>query len=339
MAERGTVEQGTRYLITGGAGFIGSHLTDALVARGDQVVVLDDLSTGRADNLDGVMDAYPGRVELVSGSCLDADLVTALVGRVDAVAHLAASVGVQLIVRKPLETFQNNVRGTEVVLEAAARSGTKVMITSTSEIYGKNAAGPLREDSDRILGSPLVSRWSYSTSKAVDEIFAYGYWRDQALPTVIVRLFNCAGPRQTGAYGMVIPRFVRQALAGEDLTVFGDGTQSRCFCHVADTVDALVALLDEPRAVGDVYNVGAQNETTILALAELVLELTGSSSSVRFLSYEDAYEPGFEDMERRLPHIGKIQQLIGWHPSRSLRDIVRDVVTFEMARSLPMESA
>jgi UDP-glucose 4-epimerase len=212
------------------------------------------------------------------------------------------------------------------------------MITSTSEIYGKNAAGPLREDADRILGSPLVSRWSYSTSKAVDEIFAYGYWREQALPTVIVRLFNCAGPRQTGTYGMVIPRFVRQALSGEDLTVYGDGTQARSFCHVADTVDALIALLDEPRAVGDVFNVGAQNETTIHGLAKLVLELTGSSSSIRFLSYEEAYEPGFEDMERRLPHIGKIQQLLGWRPSRSLRDIVRDVVAFELARSVPMES-
>jgi UDP-glucose 4-epimerase len=284
------------------------------------------------------MAAHPERVTLVSGSVVDAGVVSKLASSVDVVAHLAASVGVQLIVSKPLETLLNNVRGTEVVLEAAARTGAKVMITSTSEIYGKNAAGPLREDADRILGSPLVSRWSYSTSKAVDEIFAYGYWREQALPTVIVRLFNCAGPRQTGTYGMVIPRFVRQALSGEDLTVYGDGTQARSFCHVADTVDALIALLDEPRAVGDVFNVGAQNETTIHGLAKLVLELTGSSSSIRFLSYEEAYEPGFEDMERRLPHIGKIQQLLGWRPSRSLRDIVRDVVAFELARSVPMES-
>jgi UDP-glucose 4-epimerase len=327
-----------RYLITGGAGFIGSHLADALTGRGDDVVVLDDLSTGRTENLDRLMAAHPERVTLVSGSVVDAGVVSELVSRVDVVAHLAASVGVQLIVSKPLETLLNNVRGTEVVLEAAARTGAKVMITSTSEIYGKNAAGPLREDADRILGSPLVSRWSYSTSKAVDEIFAYGYWREQALPTVIVRLFNCAGPRQTGTYGMVIPRFVRQALSGEDLTVYGDGTQARSFCHVADTVDGLIALLDEPRAVGDVFNVGAQNETTILGLAELVLELTGSSSSIRFLSYEEAYEPGFEDMERRLPHIGKIQELVGWRPSRSLRDIVRDVVAFELARSVPMGS-
>jgi nucleoside-diphosphate-sugar epimerase len=327
-----------RYLITGGAGFIGSHLADALTGRGDDVIVLDDLSTGRTENLDRLVAAHPERVTLVPGSVLDAGVVSELVSRVDVVAHLAASVGVQLIVSKPLETLLNNVRGTEVVLEAAARTGAKVMITSTSEIYGKNAAGPLREDADRILGSPLVSRWSYSTSKAVDEIFAYGYWREQALPTVIVRLFNCAGPRQTGTYGMVIPRFVRQALSGEDLTVYGDGTQARSFCHVADTVDALIALLDEPRAVGDVFNVGAQNETTILGLAELVLELTGSPSSIRFLSYEEAYEPGFEDMERRLPHIGKIQELLGWRPSRSLRDIVRDVVAFELARSVPMGS-
>jgi UDP-glucose 4-epimerase len=302
------------------------------------VIVLDDFSTGRMENLEQLMAAHPERVTLVSGSVVDAGVVSKLASSVDVVAHLAASVGVQLIVSKPLETLLNNVRGTEVVLEAAARTGAKVMITSTSEIYGKNAAGPLREDADRILGSPLVSRWSYSTSKAVDEIFAYGYWREQALPTVIVRLFNCAGPRQTGTYGMVIPRFVRQALSGEDLTVYGDGTQARSFCHVADTVDALIALLDEPRAVGDVFNVGAQNETTIHGLAKLVLELTGSSSSIRFLSYEEAYEPGFEDMERRLPHIGKIQQLLGWRPSRSLRDIVRDVVAFELARSVPMES-
>jgi UDP-glucose 4-epimerase len=327
-----------RYLITGGAGFIGSHLADALTGRGDDVIVLDDLSTGRTENLNRLVAAHPERVTLVPGSVVDAGVVSELVSRVDVVAHLAASVGVQLIVSKPLETLLNNVRGTEVVLEAAARTGAKVMITSTSEIYGKNAVGPLREDADRILGSPLVSRWSYSTSKAVDEIFAYGYWREQALPTVIVRLFNCAGPRQTGTYGMVIPRFVRQALSGENLTVYGDGTQARSFCHVADTVDALIALLDEPRAVGDVFNVGAQNETTILGLAELVLELTGSSSSIRFLSYEEAYEPGFEDMERRLPHIGKIQELLGWRPSRSLRDIVRDVVAFELARSVPMGS-
>ena len=297
-----------RYLITGGAGFIGSHLAETLLTRGDEVVLFDDFSTGRRENVEHLLDDGDGRVELVSGSVLDAELVADAIGRVDVVAHLAASVGVQLIVAKPLETLLNNVRGTEVVLEAAARTGTKVLVTSTSEIYGKNAAGPLREDSDRILGSPLVSRWSYSTSKAVDEIFAHGYWKERGLPTIIVRLFNCAGPRQSAESGMVIPRFVRQALRGEDVTVYGDGTQARSFCHVLDTVGGLVALLDEPAAVGDVFNVGAQNETTILGLAEMVVEMAGSSSSIRYLSYSDAYEPGFEDMERRLPNIAKIQK-------------------------------
>jgi UDP-glucose 4-epimerase len=330
-----------RYLITGGAGFIGSHLAETLLARGDDVLLLDDFSTGRRENVAHLLDDAGGRVELISGSVLDADLVADAIPRVDVVAHLAASVGVQLIVAKPLETLLNNVRGTEVVLEAAARTGTKVLVTSTSEIYGKNAAGPLREDSDRILGSPLVSRWSYSTSKAVDEIFAHGYWKERGLPTVIVRLFNCAGPRQSPESGMVIPRFVRQAIRGEDITVYGDGTQARSFCHVLDTVGGLVALLDEPAAVGDVFNVGAQNETTILGLAELVVEMTGSSSSIRYLSYSEAYEPGFEDMERRLPNIAKIQRVTGWQPVRSLRDIIRDVMSLELklSGSLPIDTA
>jgi nucleoside-diphosphate-sugar epimerase len=330
-----------RYLITGGAGFIGSHLAETMLARGDDVLLLDDFSTGRRENVAHLLEDNDGRIELVSGSVVDADLVADAIGRVDVVAHLAASVGVQLIVAKPLETLLNNVRGTEVVLEAAARTGTKVLVTSTSEIYGKNAAGPLREDSDRILGSPLVSRWSYSTSKAVDEIFAHAYWRERGLPTVIVRLFNCAGPRQSPESGMVIPRFVRQALRGEDITVYGDGTQARSFCHVLDTVGGLVALLDEPAAVGDVFNVGAQNETTILGLAELVVEMTGSSSSIRYLSYSDAYEPGFEDMERRLPNIAKIQRVTGWQPVRSLRDIIRDVMSLELklSESLPIDTA
>ena len=215
------------------------------------------------------------------------------------------------------------------------------MCSSDLEIYGKNAAGSLREDSDRILGSPLVSRWSYSTSKAVDEIFAHGYWKECGLPTVIVRLFNCSGPRQSAESGMVIPRFVRQALRGEDITVYGDGTQSRCFCHVLDTVGGLVALLDEPAAVGEVFNVGAQNESTILGLAELVVEMTGSSSSIRYRSYSEAYEPGFEDIERRMPNIAKIQRVTGWQPVRSLRDIIRDVMSVELKLSgtLPIETA
>jgi len=243
-------------------------------------------------------------------------------------------VGVQLIVQHPLESLINNVRGTEIVLDAASGVGKKVLVASTSEIYGKNAAGPLHEDSDRILGSPYKARWAYSTSKAVDEIFAYEYWRERGLPTIVTRLFNCSGPRQTGAYGMVIPRFVRQALTGEKLTVFGDGTQSRCFCHVLDTVDALERLLDTPSAVGDVFNVGSHNEISILQLAELVLNLTGSSSDICLVPYSEAYEPGFEDMERRLPDISKIRRVTGWTPTRSLEQIIEDVIEYELEGSM-----
>ena len=324
-----------RYLITGGAGFIGSHLADALVARGDSVVLLDDLSTGRAINIGHLLEGRNAdRVEFQEGSVLQYRVVEELVSRVDVVAHLAASVGVQLIVKKPLETLLNNVRGTEILLDAADKHGTKVLVTSTSEIYGKNASGPLSEDSDRILGTPFKARWAYSTSKAVDEIFAYEYWRQRHLPTIVVRLFNCAGPRQTGTYGMVIPRFVRQALSGEDLTVYGDGEQTRCFCHVHDTVRALVQLLDSPAAIGDVFNVGSQREISIRALADLVIQLAGSGSGVRFIPYGEAYEPGFEDMERRLPDISKIARAIGWRPTLSLEDIVQGVIDHELERAL-----
>jgi UDP-glucose 4-epimerase len=324
-----------RYLITGGSGFIGSHLADALVGRGDSVLLFDNLSTGRLDNIQHLIEGeHSGAVEFRSGTVLDYPMVESLVREVDVVVHLAASVGVQLIVRRPLEALLNNVRGTEILLDAASRHGRKVLVASTSEIYGKNAAGPLHEDSDRILGSPFKARWAYSTSKAVDEILAYEYWREQGLPTIVVRLFNCSGPRQTGAYGMVIPRFVRQALTGEDLTVFGDGTQSRCFCHVLDTVDALIRLLDAPWSVGDVFNVGSHNEISILALANLVIELTGSSSGIRMVPYGEAYEPGFEDMERRLPDIGKITRVTGWVPSKSLEEIIRDVLQYELERAV-----
>jgi UDP-glucose 4-epimerase len=324
-----------RYLITGGAGFIGSHLADAFIDRGDSVLLFDNLSTGRLGNVEHLLGGdRSSAVEFRSGSVLDYPTVETLICEVDAVVHLAASVGVQLVVRQPLQALINNVRGTEIVLDAACKQGTKVLVASTSEIYGKNAAGPLHEDSDRILGSPYKARWAYSTSKAVDEIFAYEYWRERRLPTIVTRLFNCSGPRQTGAYGMVIPRFVKQALAGESLTVFGDGTQSRCFCHVLDTVDALMRLMDTPRAVGDVFNVGSHNEISIMGLAELVLRLTGSSSDICLVPYDEAYEPGFEDMERRLPDISKLQRITGWTATRSLEQILGDVIEHEMERSI-----
>jgi UDP-glucose 4-epimerase len=316
-----------RYLVTGGAGFIGSHLADRLLGRGDDVVALDDLSTGAARNVEHL--AEEPRFRLVRGSILDADAVAALVADADVVVHLAAAVGVKLIVEKPLASLITNIRGTEIVLEAAARSGSKVLITSTSEIYGKNAKGALHEDDDRILGSPFKARWSYSTSKAVDEIFARAYWRDRGVPSVVVRLFNCVGPRQTGEFGMVVPTFVHQALAGEDLTVFGDGEQRRCFCHVFDTVGALVALLDHPDAVGDVFNVGAPQELSMNDLARMVIDAVGSSSRIVHVPYDEAYEEGFEDMERRVPDVSKIRALTRWEPTLGLDRIVADVVAFE----------
>ena len=264
---------------------------------------------------------------------MDHDLVRTLTTDVGVVAHLAAAVGVKLIVERPLDSLLTNIRGTEILLEAAARTRCRVLVTSTSEIYGKNANGPLREDDDRILGSPFKARWSYSTSKAVDEILAHGYFRDRGLPTVVVRLFNTVGPRQTGAYGMVVPRFVRQALRGETITVYGDGEQRRSFCHVHDVTRALVALLDHPGAVGDVFNVGARNEVSINELAALVIRATRSTSSIAHIPYDVAYEVGFEDMERRVPDTGKLEALTGWRPERSLDDVIADVIAHETAHA------
>jgi UDP-glucose 4-epimerase len=313
-----------RYLITGGAGFIGSHLADHLVGRGEEVVALDDLSTGSPRNVAHLEGER--RFRLVKGTILDHPTVSALVREADVVVHLAAAVGVKLIVERPLESLLTNIRGTEIVLDAAASFGRKILITSTSEIYGKNASGPLHEDADRVLGSPFKARWSYSTAKAVDEILAQAYWRDRAVPSVVVRLFNCAGPRQRGEFGMVLPRFVGQALAGEDLTVFGDGEQRRCFCHVLDTVGALVALLDDPRAVGDVFNVGAPHELSMNDLAARVIEMVGSASRIVHMPYAEAYEEGFEDMERRVPDISKIRSLTGWEPALDIERIIGDVI-------------
>ena len=324
-----------RYLVTGGAGFIGSHLVDVLLGRGDSVDVLDDLSTGNPRNLGHLRG--DDRLSIHEGSVLDQIVVDTLVARADVVVHLAAAVGVQLILAKPLESLITNIRGTEILLDACARHSRKVMVASTSEIYGKNGHGPMREDSDRVLGSPLNARWSYSTAKAVDEILAYNYWLERGIPTIIIRLFNCVGPRQTGAYGMVMPRLVRQALNGEDLTVYGDGEQRRCFCHVLDTVGAIVALLDHPGSVGDVFNVGSPNETTINDLAQTVIDLTGSASPVVHIPYSEAYPRGFEEMDRRIPDTTKLETLTGWKPARALRQSVLDVIEYE--RSKQAESA
>jgi UDP-glucose 4-epimerase len=314
-----------RYLITGGAGFIGSHLAEALLARGDEVSVLDSLSTGRLSNLGAVRDN--SRFSFTQGSVLDELAVDQAVRECDVVVHLAAAVGVKLIVEQPLYSLTTNIRGAISVLEAAHRYRRKAMVASSSEIYGKNNSEALDETSDRILGSPAVARWAYSTSKAVDEILAYAYHRERGLPTIVVRLFNTVGPRQSPAYGMVIPRFVRQALAGEPLTVYGDGSQTRCFCHVADVVRALTALLDEPKAEGDVFNVGSSEEISIEELAKLVIARTASSSELVHLPYDVAYEAGFEDMAKRVPDVSKVRELTGWKAERRLADVLDDVIS------------
>ena len=311
-------------LITGGAGFIGSHLADRLLADGHQVVVLDDLSTGRYENIQHLL----GRpdFEFVLGSILNADLLDDCVARCDTVFHLAAAVGVQLIVEKPLESLATNIRGSEIVFEKAHKYNTRILVTSTSEIYGKNTSDRLGEEDDRILGSPLKSRWSYSEAKAIDEILAYTYWRQKGLRSVIVRLFNTVGPRQTGHYGMVIPRFVNQALRDEPLTVYGDGTQQRCFCFVGDIVDALVKLMETEAAYGQVFNLGGTEEVSIRELAERVIARTGSASSIRVIPYDEAYEAGFEDMARRVPDTARAHAMVGFAPTLDLDAIIDSVV-------------
>ena len=324
------------YLITGGSGFIGSHLTDALLARGDSVTILDNLSTGRESNL--ASSCQHPRLRFLHGSVLDPVLVDELVSQCDIVIHLAAAVGVKLIVEQPLRSFTTNIRGTEMIFDAAHRYRRKLMLASTSEIYGKNSSGPLHEESDRILGSSAVARWAYSTAKGVDEVLANAYYRERGLPTIVVRLFNTVGPRQTGAYGMVIPRLVRQALRGEPLTVFGDGRQTRCFTHVADVVAAML-LLDTEAAVGQTFNIGSPDEISIADLARLIIAECDSSSSLTFVPYDRAYASGFEDMERRVPDCAKLRTLTGWSPRRSLMDILREMITearVEIADEIPV---
>jgi nucleoside-diphosphate-sugar epimerase len=315
-----------RALITGGAGFIGSHLSEALLDAGHQVVILDNLSTGSIDNITHLKGraGFSYHIESVNNEPLLAELID----QADVVFHLAAAVGVRLIVEQPVHTIETNVHGTEVVLKHANKKKKLVFLASTSEVYGKNNDVPFREDSDLVLGATAKHRWAYACSKAIDEFLGLAYWKERKLPIVIVRFFNTVGPRQTGQYGMVIPNFVRQALAGEAITVFGDGTQSRSFTHVSDVVQALIVLMNEPRAIGQVINIGNTEEITMLALAERVRSLTGSTSSIRLVPYDEAYESGFEDMPRRLPDLSKIQAMIGYRPRFSLDDILVHVIEY-----------
>jgi UDP-glucose 4-epimerase len=313
-----------RFLITGGAGFIGSHLADELLERGDQVHVLDDLSTGSIDNMRH-LKGKPG-FEYTIDSAANAPIVAELVDGADVVFHLAAAVGVQLIVESPVRTIETNVHCTEVVLAQASKKKKPVFIASTSEVYGKSADLPYREDGDLTLGATIKGRWSYACSKAIDEFLAIAHWKERKLPTVIGRLFNTVGPRQTGRYGMVIPNFVTQALADRPITVYGDGTQRRCFCHVTDVVQALADLMRREDIYGEVFNIGSDSEIEIRKLAERVVEMTGSHSEITLVPYDVAYEEGFEDMQRRIPDTSKIHDRIGWRPTKSLDEILADVV-------------
>ena len=311
-------------LITGGAGFIGSHLTDRLVEQGDRVVVLDDLSTGLRSNLDGALAG--GRAELVRGSVLDAELVHELVGRADRVFHLAAGVGVRRVVERPVSTLRTNVRGAETVLEAAARHERPILLASSSEVYGRGARLPFREEDDLVLGPTASRRWGYACSKALDEWLAFAWRHETGLPVVVARLFNTVGPRQRGRYGMVLPSFAAQALAGRPLTVHGDGRQTRCFAHVRDTVEALLRLIECDAARGLAVNVGTDREVEIRAVAEAVRAAAGSSSPIVHVSYEEAYGTGFEDMRRRRPCLERLRSLTGFAPETPLEEAVADVV-------------
>jgi UDP-glucose 4-epimerase len=317
-----------RVLVTGGAGFIGSHLVEALVPRVGRVVVLDNLTTGVAANLNPVADA----IELVEGSTTDAALVDRLMAESDVCFHLASAVGVQLVVSNPLESLLSNVRGADNVMGAAAREGVRLLFTSTSEVYGKNSSGALDEEADRVIGSPFKARWVYETSKAFGECLAHSYNRDRGAPMTVVRLFNTVGPRQTGRYGMVVPTFVRQALEGQPLTVYGDGSQTRCFAHVSDTVRGIMQLMDTPRSIGGVFNIGSSTEVPIIELARRVIEQTVSESKIDFVAYDDAYDVGFEELGRRKPDTTAIHGLTGWRSVLTVDDAIRDVVAYERER-------
>jgi UDP-glucose 4-epimerase len=313
-----------KYLITGGAGFIGSHLAEKLIARGDQVVIFDNLSTGSTSNLSSIKE----KIKFKQEDILDKATIDKLVADSDYVVHLAAALGVFNIVNKPLESLKTNLQGSEIVLEACDKYRKPVLVASTSEIYGKNDKVPLSEEDDRIIGHPLKSRWSYSEAKAVDESLAYFYYLENKLPIRIVRFFNTVGPRQVGHYGMVVPRFVSAALKNESLSVYGSGDQIRCFCHVTDAVRGLLLVMDSDKAVGEVFNVGNNQQISIMELAKKVIEITGSKSAIEKIAYEQAYPAGFEDMQRRVPDISKIKQVLGWAPEINLDQIIKDIAAF-----------
>ena len=320
-----------RLLITGGAGFIGSHLAETYLQRGDEVSIIDDLSTGSVENIQH-LKKHP-RFEYTIDSVRNVPVLAELVDRADVVVHLAAAVGVNLIVESPVRTIETNVRGTEIVLELANKKKKTVLIASTSEVYGLSDRVPFREDGNLVLGATNKGRWSYACSKAIDEFLALAYWREKKLPAIIVRLFNTVGPRQTGQYGMVVPRFVKQALAGRPITVFGDGNQTRCFCHVADVVGALMKLIDHPGSIGEIFNIGSTEEVSIEQLAKTVRRLAGSGSDITHVPYDQAYEEGFEDMPRRVPDTSKIAAHIGFRTTHTLEDIVRSVIEFHQGQS------
>ncbi len=313
-----------KYLITGGAGFIGSHLAEKLLTRGDEVVIFDNLSSGSATNLSGIKEKFTFQ----EGNILDKVVVYKLVAESDYVVHLAAALGVFNIVNKPLESLKTNLQGSEIVLEACDLYRKPVLVASTSEIYGKNDKVPLNEEDDRIIGHPLKSRWSYSEAKAVDESLAYFYYLENKLPIRLIRFFNTVGPRQVGNYGMVVPRFVSAALKNEPLSVYGSGDQIRCFCHVDDAVRALLLVLDSDKTIGEVFNVGNNKQVTIMELAKKIIELTGSKSEIETIPYEKAYPEGFEDMQRRVPDISKIKEVLGWTPEINLEQIIKDIAAF-----------
>jgi UDP-glucose 4-epimerase len=315
-----------RFLITGGAGFIGSHLAERLLDRGDRVVLLDNLSTGSMDNIRHLKSHAQLQYHL--DGIENRQLVAELVDDADAVIHLAAAVGVKLIVESPVRTIETNVNGTQMILEAAAKKRKLVVTASTSEVYGKSTNIPFREDSDLVLGPTTKGRWSYAASKALDEFLALSYWKEKKLPVIVVRFFNTVGPRQTGRYGMVLPNFVKSALDNAPISIYGDGKQSRCFCDVRDTVESLLRLMDTPRAVGEVVNIGNTEEISIEGLAQRVKQRTNSNSAIEFIPYDQAYEPGFEDMMRRVPSVDKLHAITGFRPQTSLNEIIDRVAAF-----------